>query len=84
MIDIDSPQCQKKGIMFIPGEIEDNAYAQFRGGGKEGGGGCNKVSYGRCAQTHFSINIVHRWRQWRFKLIWTSNLFVLAPVGFAD
>ena len=30
--------CQKKGIIFIPGEIEDNAYAQFRGGGGRGGG----------------------------------------------
>ena len=37
MIDIDSPPLRKKGIIFIPGEIEDNAYAQFRGGRGEGG-----------------------------------------------
>ena len=60
MIDIDSPPLRKKGIIFIPGEIEDNAYAQFRGGGDGGEGGGDKVCYGRCAQTHFSINIVHR------------------------
>ena len=39
MIDIDSPPLPKKGIIFIPGEIEDNAYAQFRGGGDGGEGG---------------------------------------------
>ena len=32
--------------MFIPGEIEDNAYAQFRGGGKEGGGGVTRSLMG--------------------------------------
>ena len=38
MIDIDSPPLQKKRYtIFIPREIEDKAYAQFRGGG--GGGG---------------------------------------------
>ena len=54
VIDIDSPPLPKKGIILISGEIEDDAYAQFRGGREEGrGGGCNKVCYGRCAQTHF-------------------------------
>ena len=61
MIDIVSPPLQKKGIIFIPREIEDKAYAQFRGGGGGGGEvGANKVCYGRCARTHFSFNIVHR------------------------
>ena len=42
MIDIVSPPLQKKGIIFIPREIEDKAYAQFRGGGGGGGGGCKQ------------------------------------------
>ena len=33
------PPLPKKGIIFISGEIEDDAYAQFRGGGEEGRGG---------------------------------------------
>ena len=49
MIDIDSPPLQKKGIIFIPGEIEDNAYAQFRGGG---GGGVQTRSVMEDVQEH--------------------------------
>ena len=33
------------GITVFPKEIEDNGYANFRGGG---GGGVNKVHYGLC------------------------------------
>ena len=52
MIDIDSPPLRKKGIIFIPGEIEDNAYAQFRGG--RGEGGCKQgLLWEMCTNTFF-------------------------------
>ena len=53
MIDIDSPPLPKKGIIFIPGEIEDNAYAQFRGGGDGGEGGEQGLLWEMCTNTFF-------------------------------
>ena len=56
MIDIDSPPLQKKRYtIFIPREIEDKAYAQFRGGGGGGGvGGCEQVLlWEMCKNTFF-------------------------------